>query len=109
MILLLLYLFIYTLYSISEIVNNTIDRNQLLKFRKFKDDVSKWMDEIKDPEIYRDVLHFYIINLSMDGIDKIISEERKVEELREIFINKYSEYIPSLKSEIRNSKIDSIL
>lgn len=85
------------------------DIKRLDEYYDFSRQVFEWIKEIKDSNKRSDLLLYHITYISSDCVEDSVMKSKKIGEFKSYIEENWGYDIPSLKSKIRDKKIDSIL
>ena len=81
----------------------------LEEYHEFSMQVLDWSKEIKDINKSSELLYYHITYISTSSLEEAIIKSKKIPEFRKYIEDTWGQDIPSLKNQIRDRKINSIL
>jgi hypothetical protein len=98
---------IITAYSI---LNSHKSKEKKIKeYNLFCNKVFYWAIEIDDSKTRESLLVYHLSSILSNGVEDTVDKWKRIPEFREHIEMKWGHHIPSLKKEIRDKKIKSIL
>lgn len=96
-------------FFILKIINIERDKKKISEYHDFSRQVFIWFREIENLDKRGDFLIYHIEQIQSNGIEDTIEKCDRIPEFKRHIEDKWSDIIPSLKVEIRDRKIKSIL
>lgn len=102
-------------FFLLEILKDHIELNTYIKaHQKYSDFTKKcfsWIEEISDKSKQKELLTYYLENISIQESSEkeIIDKSRKIYQYRNHILKNWGDHIPSLKTEVRDLRINQIL
>ena len=85
-------------------------REKILKeYHDFSMQVFDWIKEIKDPDKVNEILSYHISEISTSSLEDGLIKWKRISEFKTYILEHWGQDIPSLKQQIRDEKINSIL
>jgi late competence protein required for DNA uptake (superfamily II DNA/RNA helicase) len=81
----------------------------LKEYHNFSMQVFDWIKEIKNTDKVNEVLSYHIDEIFSSSPEDRLRKWEKISEFKNYIVEHWGQYIPSLKQQIRDEKIDSIL
>lgn len=97
------------IYQMVKSYQSIRDIKRLEEYYDFSMQVFEWIKEIKDPNKRSDLLLYHITYISSDSVEDSVIKSKKIDEFKSHIERNWGYDISSLKLEIRERKIDSIL
>ncbi len=84
------------------------NKRRLDNWSEFNQKLIEWAKEIQDTRVRMQYMD-YATTFVMGGLDEALNSEYKIKEYRETIYTKFGSHIPSLKSELRNRKLEKLV
>lgn len=84
------------------------DRRKLNRWSEFNTKLISWAEEIEDPKVRGEYL-MYATDFVYGGLNEALNSENKIKNYTETIYTRFGNHIPSLKQEMRNSKLKGLV
>lgn len=84
-------------------------KKKLDDYSDFNEQVMSWVKEMTDYDKRSELMIYHIQNISGGSLEDTLEKASKIDEYKKYIEETWGEYIPSLKQQIRDKKIDMLL
>ena len=96
-------------FLILKLINIERDKKKISEYHEFSSKIFRWLREIENLDKRGEFLIYHIEQIQSNGVEDTIEKWHRIPVFKRHIEDKWSDIIPSLKVEIRDRKIKSIL